>query len=79
MLRVKSCGKISDPIFSCVKRIVDSGIPWTATVSFQDKRFYSYTPLKSHYLKGKPELHSLNFFLSVCKNAVSSTYIYVCF
>lgn len=62
MLRVKSHGKISAPVFSYIKRIVDSDIPWMVPVGFQNKRFYRYAPLKSHYLKGKPKLHSLVFF-----------------
>lgn len=62
VLRVKSHGKISAPVFSYINRIVDSDIPWMVLVGFQNKRFYSYAPLKSHYLKGKPKLHNLVLF-----------------
>lgn len=77
VLKVKSYGKISDPIFSYMKRIVDSGIPWTAAVSFQDKRFYRYALLKSCYLKGKPKLHSLCFFPTRLQEC-SFKYMYLC-
>lgn len=77
VLRVKSYGKISDPIFSYMKKIVDSGIPWTAAVSFQDKRFLSYMPLKSCYLKGKPKLHSLRFSPKRLQEC-NFKYLYLC-
>lgn len=77
-LRVKSPGNISDPIFSHEGN-VDPGITWTAVVSFQDKRFYSYELLKTFDLKDKPKLQSPISLLYICRNAVSNAYIYVCF
>ena len=77
VLRVQSYGKISDPIFSYMKRIIDSGVPWTVAVSFQDKIFYSCVPLKSCYFTGKPKLHSLRFFPK-CLQECSFKHIHLC-